>query len=106
MSDISAWTYVTRATVRPRLGMDLETQSVQYGAEYTILCDWIAMAEQVRGDDGAEFIGRHTVYTEDPRPQYLDMIRLPGLDKFEEIRSRTMWNMAAFGQKADFKLVT
>ncbi len=77
-----------------------------YGEEYEIACNWIAEASQARDNSGAEFVGRHTIYTEDARPKYLDMIQLGGAGEWEEIRSRTSWDMAMFNDTMDFKLVT
>lgn len=105
MSEIARWSYVNTATVRPFVSMS-EWGGKTYGTEYEIACTFIAEASQARDSNGAEFVGKHTVYTEDARPGYLDMIRLGGMDEWEEIRSRTAWDMEMFGDTMDFKLVT
>lgn len=105
MSEIARWSYQNTAKVKPFLGMS-EWGGASYGAEYEIACTWIAESAQVRDNNGAEFVGRHTIYTEDPRPGYLDMIQLGGEGAWEEIRSKTGYDMAMFGDTMDFKLVT
>ena len=109
------------------------TGATVYGDEYEIACNWIAESKQERDDQGAEFVSRHIIFTEDPRPKYLDMIRLSGFgiafmsgsseeqsgseveyagseilsgSGWEEIRAKTSWDMALFNDSMDFKLVT
>lgn len=112
MSATANWSYTNVATVRPRLKMDLKTQQTIYGDEYQIACTWEAKNETVRdaggqsGAQGSEFISRHMIYTEDARPKYLDLIQFEGSDGWEEIRSRTNWDMSFFGEEPDFLLVT
>ncbi len=109
MSATAAWSYTNVATVRPFVSIDLMTQATIYGDEYEIACTWAAKSEQMRDDDGAEFVSRHEIFTEDERPKYLDMILLAGDDPvtgWQEIRSRTWWDMSFFGEAPDFKLVT
>jgi hypothetical protein len=77
-----------------------------YGPEYEIACTWVAEASQSRDNSGAEFVGRHTIYTEDPRPGYLDMIQLAASGEWEQIRSKTSYDMSMFKDSTDFKLVT
>ncbi|AZV95469.1 glycoprotein [Bordetella sp. J329] len=58
------------------------------------------------GPQGAEFVSRHIIYTEDRRPKRLDLIQFDGSDGWEEIRDRTEWDMSPFGDTPDVKLVT
>lgn len=112
MSSIARWSYKAKAIVRPFVSMDDWTGATIYGDEYEIACNWTAEAEQVReaggqsGARGVEFISKHIIYTEDPRPKYLDLIAFDGSDGWEEIRSITAWDMAMFGDVPDYKLVT
>lgn len=105
MSNTANWSYTNVAAVRPYLGMD-EWGTATYGAEYEIACTWTAEATQQRANNGAEFVARHIVFTEDARPAYLDLIRLGTLAEWEEIRSRTYWDMSFFNETPDYKLVT
>lgn len=108
MSSLGRWSYKNTATVRPFLGMDGMTQESSYGPDFTIACNWIARSDQMRSDDGAEFVSRHLIYTEDARPKYLDLVMLPGIDGWQEIRSKTQWEMLAFGdgEIPDYMLAT
>ncbi|MBV7482523.1 hypothetical protein [Bordetella sp. BOR01] len=112
MSNTANWSYTNTATVRPFVRQDLMTGESEYGEPYTIACTWAASNEMERdlggqsGARGAEFIGRHVIYTEDPRPKYLDMIMFDGSNGWEEIRSVTNWDMSFFGETPDFRLVT
>ncbi|WP_313397142.1 hypothetical protein [Stutzerimonas nitrititolerans] len=112
MSQTANWSYTNTATVRPFLSIDLMTQKANYGEEYQIACTWAEKHEQVRdmggqgGSQGAEFVSRHMIYTEDKRPKFLDLIQFDGSDGWEEIRSVTNWDMSFFGEEPDFLLVT
>lgn len=106
MSDTANWSYANTATVKPFSGIDLMSGVTSYGAEYEIACTWTAKAEQMRDDNGAEFVSKHEIFTEDSRPKCLDLIKLNGFDRWEEIRSKTGWDMSFFGETPDFKLVT
>lgn len=106
MSSIARWSYKGTATIRPFLGIDLMSGATEYGPEFTIACNWIAESKQERDDQGAEFVSRHIIYTEDDRPKYLDMIRLGESSQWEEIRAKTGWDMEMFNDSMDFKLVT
>ncbi len=106
MSKIARWSYTNVATIRPRTGTEDLTGAGVYGAEYTIACTWSAEASQQRGNDGAEFVARHVIYTEDLRPQFLDMIQFQGSNGWEEIRSTTTWDMSPFSDVPDRKLIT
>ena len=105
MSVISRWSYRNTAKVKPFLSRD-EWGAATYGTEYEIACTWIAESTQARDNTGAEFVGKHTIYTEDARPKYQDMIQLGGVGEWEEIRSKTSYDMAMFNDTMDFKLVT
>lgn len=111
MSNTANWSYTNTAQVRPVTGRD-QWGGKTYGTVYEIACTWTAEATQERerggmqGAQGAEFIARHTIFTEDARPQYLDEVMFDGSDGWEEIRSRTNWDMSFFGEIPDFKLVT
>lgn len=111
MSEIANWTYVSTAYVRPYLGEDRTRGGAAYGAEFPILCDWIAENEVYKdaaapAGKGAEFVSTYTFYTEDPRVKRKDRIRRDGYDEDQEVRLVLEWNMAAFGQAADYKVVT
>lgn len=106
MSKTANWSYTNTATVKPLLGFDQWTQQSTYGDEYIINCTWEAKSEQMRDSEGNEFVTKNIIYTEDSRPNYLDLIKLNGKDDFEEIRSVTEWDMSFFGETPDFKVVT
>lgn len=102
----SDFAFKSTAQVKPYLGHDDFTGAVSYGDEVEIACTWIAVAEQARDNNGAEFVGRHTVYTADPRATYLSLIKLGDHSDWEEIRSVTSYDMAMFGTVVEYKLVT
>lgn len=108
MSSIPEWTYVNVAKVKPFVRIDLLSGVTEYGDEYEILCDFEIVSEQTRANDGAEFISRHKIYTEDKRPKYLDMILLPMAAGWEEVRFHQGWPMGAFDEpdRPDFLMVT
>lgn len=106
MSETSNWSYTNVATIRPRVSADDWTGAVQYGPEYEIACTWAAEATQQRDGTGAEFVSRHTIYTEDLRPQALDQITFDGSNGWEEIRAITQWDMSFFDETPDRKLIT
>lgn len=111
MSATANWTYTNTATVRPLIGHN-EWGAATYGPEYQIACTWTAVELQQRmsggqsGSQGAEWIVKHEVFTEDKRPKQLDQIKLNGSDVWEEIREKTSWDMSFFDEEPDFKLVT
>lgn len=111
MSNTANWTYTNVAQVRPVIGRS-EYGGKTYGPVYTIACTWTADNSMQRGmggqggAQGSEFIGRHTIYTEDARPQYGDELMFEGSNGWEEIRARTNWDMSFFGETPDYKLVT
>lgn len=111
MSNTSNWSYQNTATVKPLISQDEYGEGV-YGTEYTIACTWgangkqlVAGAEQ-RASSGREYVVKNTVYTEDPRPKYLDMIKLNGHEEWEEIRDRQEFDMSPFGETPDYVLIT
>lgn len=112
MSSIASWSYANTATVKPFASRDDWEGGETYGAEYEIACTWEAKSEQMRseggksGAQGAEFMSRHMIYTEDLRPKRLDLIRLGDSPEWEEIRDRTEWDMSPFNDVPDVKLVT
>lgn len=107
MSSIARWSYKAQATVTPFISKNGQTNQNVYGTPFTIWCNYTAKAEQRRDDRGQEFVSQNLIYTEDDRPKYLDKITLdyPGALP-QEIRSRTVWDMAMFGDIPDFLLVT
>ncbi len=112
MSATANWSYTNVATVRPFLSLDQWTGQAVYGEPYEIACTWTADNSQERmaggqgGSQGAEFIAKHTIFTEDRRPKYLDLIIFDGSDGWEEIRAVMTWDMSPFGEIPDYKLVT
>lgn len=112
MSETANWSYTNVAQVRPYLGIDDWGGGAIYGPEYEIACTWAAEASQFRDSNGAEFISRNVIYTEDLRPKRLDKIRLRSSadpvswEAWEEIRDRTEWDMSFFGEEPDVRLVT
>lgn len=114
MSSIARWSYQNVATVRPFVSQDLLTGQTLYGDEFPIACTWTAESKPERdaggqaGARGAEFISQHVIFTEDKRPKYLDLITFDGSNGWEEIRSKTTWDMSSMGEpdSPDFKLVT
>lgn len=105
MSEVARWTYTNTATVKPLVGVD-EWGASTYGPEYTIACTWGTDGKQERRDDGAELVSTDTIYTEDPRPKRLDLIRLNGHDEFQEIRGRVEYDMSFFNDTPDYELKT
>ncbi|MBL4278848.1 hypothetical protein H8F10_13075 [Vibrio fluvialis] len=106
MSNTANWSYTNTAIVRPLISFDQWTQQSIYGDEYEIACTWEAKSEQMRDSNGAEFVTKNIIYTEDVRPKHLDLIKLNGKDNFEEIRDVTEWDMSFFGETPDYKVVT
>lgn len=112
MSATANWSYTNIATVKPFVSIDMMSGQTIYGEPFEIACTWAAKNEMMRaeggqsGAQGAEFISRHMIYTEDKRPKYLDLIQFDGSDGWEEIRSVTNWDMSFFGEEPDFLLVT
>lgn len=105
MSTTANWSYTNTATVKP-FQKQSEWGGVTYGPEYTIACTWAAVSQQERDSNGAEFVSRFEIFTEDERPDVLDMIQLNGDTEWQEIRSRTWWDMSFFGEEPDYRIVT
>lgn len=107
MSSIARWTYVADAIVYPFVSKDDFSGDTIYGEPYTIKCDWIAGAAEVRKDDnGTEFVSKSLIWCEDLRPRHLDQIEMPGSYGRETIRAVKYYNMEAFGDTPDFELAT
>lgn len=112
MSSIASWSYTNKATVKPVIGRDKYGEP-EFGEPYEIACGW-SMGGQNWGanskigmaDGGQEFIVRYEIYTEDPRPKYLDHVRLEGHELWEEIKSAREWEMSAFDDTSDYLLQT
>ena len=108
MSSIARWSYKYAATVTPATGLDGVTGAKTYGTPYDILCNVTAAVNDVRaaGVNGMEAVATHVIYTEDARPQKGDLIEFVESDGPREILDRTFWDMAAFNDTPDYKLVT
>ena len=112
MSSIARWSYTYKATVAPFVGLDGVTGQTLYGTPYEIMCNVAAVTVEERAiggmssANGMENNAQHVIYTEDGRPQKGDMIQFVESDGWQEILSRTFWDMAAFGDVPDYKLVT
>lgn len=112
MSSIARWSYKYVATVKPFVAYDQRTGETTFGAEYDIACGVIGATDQDRiraaagAAGGQELLAKHIIYTEDDRPKYLDHIKFEGSDGWEEIRHKTFWEMAAFNDVPDYKLMT
>lgn len=112
MSLISRWSYANTATVKPFMGEDGENGGVTYGTPYEIACTWLAESKEFReagapAGRGVEFISTFVIYTEDPRPRYLDQILINEPDSpWQTIRLRLAYDMAMFNDTPDYKLVT
>lgn len=112
MSSIARWSYKYAATVTPATGLDGVTGAKTYGTPYDILCNVTAAVNEVRqaggqqGVNGMEAVATHIIYTEDARPQKGDLIEFVESGGPREILDRTFWDMAAFNDTPDYKLVT
>lgn len=112
MSSIANWSYTYPATVHPFEGMDGVTGKALYGAAYEIACNVTAITEEERnrggmsGANGMEATAKHIIYTEDARPQKDDLIEFAGSEGKRRILDKTFWEMTAFDDTPDYKLVT
>lgn len=105
MSKIASWSYTSRATVKPMIGIDHFSGGLDYGESYAIDCTWISKHELLRDEKGEEFVSSSLIFTEDQRPKPHDMIRInDGFSDFQEIRSREGFDMSFFAEATDFKL--
>lgn len=106
MSKMSRWAYRNTATVKPRTGNVDKYGQAEYGPTYEIACTWGANAKQLAALGGREYVIKNTIYTEDSRPKYLDMIQLNGSTEWEEIREVQQFDMSPFGETPDYFLIT
>lgn len=112
MSNTANWSYTNVAQVSPYMGRDAWSGAPTYGDAFEIACTWEISAQQFRDSNGAEFVSRNIIYTEDLRPKKLDRIRLrssvdpESWGEWEEIRDRTEWDMSFFGEAPDARLIT
>lgn len=76
------------------------------GEEYTVDGTW-QVSEAVApilGGDGKEFVPRHTVFTNDPKPKYLHKIKIG--DEWETVMAVQSWDRSMFGEPPTYKLET
>jgi len=111
MSSLARWSYANTARVQPFLGADDFNGGATYGEEYEIACTWRAQSSrerQIVAADGQEYVTSNTIFTEDPRPKYLDRIALGDSLDFEEIRKVGTFDRSPFGEadSPDFELMT
>ena len=112
MSNTANWSYTYPATVYPFEGMDGITGADSYGTPYQIMCNVTAVTATEKllgGQSGAQGIvanATHVIYTEDARPQKDDLIEFVESGGKRKIIDRTFWEMTAFGETPDYKLVT
>lgn len=108
MSAISRWSYTNTATVRPWLSEDGYTHEIVYGEPYEIACTWAAESKTMVGANGVEFTSDYIIWSEDPRPKYLDLIKLNTVAEtdWQEIRSHMEWDMQMFDDVPDYRTVT
>lgn len=108
MSSIANWSYNSVGVIKPFLGHDMMTQENIYGEPYEIRCDFLGGPVMARSNDGEEFIGTYKVWTEDPRPKYLDWI--VSVDEFPincEVRSHAALPARSLGDPIpDYLMVT
>jgi hypothetical protein len=64
MSDLSSWSYTSKATHWPLSGRDDLTGAVVYGAPVVFDCDYKAEALRMTDSRGQEFTTRQVIYTE------------------------------------------
>ena len=106
MSEMARWTYVNKLQVKPKGEVD-RWGDVVYGEPYSLMADYAADSELTTASTGEQFVSRHVIYCEDERPKVGDLIYIPLVDEWQEIKAITAWPMGAFGDpKPDFKLVT
>lgn len=108
MSSIANWSYTYQATVTPFLDINGVTGKPEFGDPYNIMCNVAAIEDEKRqsAPNGHELVGKHVIYTEDGRPQEGDMIEFEGSNGKQKILHRTFWEMTAFDDTPDYKLVT
>lgn len=105
----AGWANTNTATVKPRLGTDTENGGVLFGEPYEIECTWRAPKDVVMQADsaGREKVPKWVVWTEDPRPQVFDHIRLNSTEpEFREILTgRGEDDMSFFNEPPTFTLM-
>lgn len=112
MSSIARWSYTYKATVAPFVGLDGVTGQTLYGTPYEIMCNVASVTVEERaiggtsGANGIENNAQHVIYTEDARPKKGDTIEFAGSDGPRVIIDHTFWEMTAFNDVPDYKLVT
>jgi len=108
MSLTANWCYTNTAIVRPWLRQDSYTNEVEYGEPYTIACTWRAESKEMAAADGTEFVSTYLIWSEDPRPKHLDLIKLNTVTEtdWQEIRSHQEDDMSFFGELPDYVTVT
>ena len=106
MSSIARWSYTYKATVAPFVGLDGVTGQTLYGTPYEIMCSVAAVTVEQRALGGMENNAQHVIYTEDARPKKGDTIEFIGSDGPRVIIDHTFWEMTAFNDVPDYKLVT
>lgn len=108
MSKIARWSYKNTATVRPFVSEDSYANVITYGDEYVIACAWAAESKEMRDANGAEFVSRYIIWSEDSRPKHRDLIKLNTVAEtdWQEIRDHMEWAMAMFNDVPDYRTVT
>lgn len=108
MSAISRWIYRNTAQVRPFVSEDAYEGTIVYGDPYEIACTWAAESKQMRDANGAEFVSRYIIWSEDARPKHRDLILLNTVapTDWQEIRDHMEWDMQMFDDVPDYRTVT
>lgn len=109
MSAIARWSYKNTATVRPFMSEDTYAGTIIYGDEYAIACTWAAESKEMRDANGAEFVSRYIIWSEDARPKHRDLIKLNtvAVTDWQEIRDHMEWDMECLGDPMpDYRTVT
>ena len=108
MSRIARWSYKNTATVKPFVSEDTYAGTIVYGDEYPIACTWAAESKEMRDANGAEFVSRYIIWSEDARPKHRDLIKLNTVAEtdWQEIRDHMAWDMAMFNDVPDYRTVT
>lgn len=108
MSAIARWSYQNTAQVRPFVSEDAYAGDIVYGDPYEIACTWAAESKQMRDANGAEFVSRYIIWSEDARPKHRDLILLNTVapTDWQEIRDHMEWDMQMFDDVPDYRTVT
>lgn len=97
------------ATVRPFVSENAYEGTIEYGEPYEIACTWAAESKQMRDANGAEFVSRYIIWSEDSRPKHRDLILLNTVapTDWQEIRDHMEWDMLCLGDPVpDYRTVT